>query len=314
MTTTDKTVRAAVPGAVHSVHEFVFSVPDLEQAAHFYTSFGLDVRRENGEIGLYTAGHPQRWARVLQGEHKKLLWVTLGIDEADVSVFEQRFARHGVARIAAPAGAPDGFWICAPDGLPLRLLPSIKCSPSAKTVRVFAPEHSESGRAPRRSQAQPVRPTHLSHILLFTPDVAANIRFYTDMLGLRLSDQSGEIVAFLHSAHGSDHHLIAFAKSDHVGLHHSSWDVPSFDAVGAGSQQMAQAGYRDGWGIGRHVLGSNYFRYVRDPWGAYAEYSFDIDFIPPGAIWPAADYLPEDALYVWGPDLPEDFIQNYEPA
>ena len=30
--------------AIHSVDEFVVSVPDLEEARHFYTSFGLDVR------------------------------------------------------------------------------------------------------------------------------------------------------------------------------------------------------------------------------------------------------------------------------
>jgi len=60
------------------------------------------------------------------------------------------------------------------------------------------------------------------------------------------------------------------------------------------------------------VLGSNYFRYVRDPWGSYAEYSFDIDFIPSGYDWPSADYPPEDSLYVWGPDVPEDFVRNYE--
>ena len=28
------------------------------------------------------------------------------------------------------------------------------------------------------------------------------------------------------------------------------------------------------------VLGSNYFHYVRDPWGSFAEYSCDIDYIP----------------------------------
>ena len=32
------------PLAVHSVDEFVFSVPDLEEARRFYSSFGLDVR------------------------------------------------------------------------------------------------------------------------------------------------------------------------------------------------------------------------------------------------------------------------------
>lgn len=75
---------------------------------------------------------------------------------------------------------------------------------------------------------------------------------------------------------------------------------------------MMQAGYRQGWGVGRHVLGSNYFYYVRDPWGSYAEYSFDIDYIAPGQSWPASDHPPEDSLYVWGPDVPEDFVLNTE--
>jgi hypothetical protein len=79
-----------------------------------------------------------------------------------------------------------------------------------------------------------------------------------------------------------------------------------------GTQQMIQAGYEHGWGIGRHVLGSNYFRYVRDPWGSYAEYSFDIDYVDAGRTWPMANHAVEDSLYVWGPDVPEDFIVNKE--
>ena len=110
-----------------------------------------------------------------------------------------------------------------------------------------------------------------------------SVRFYSEALGLRLSDHSGDIIAFLHGAHASDHHLIAFAKSDGPGLHHSSWDVATFDDVGLGMQQMIDRGHSARWGVGRHVLGSNYFRYVRDPWGSFAEYSYDIDFIPADA-------------------------------
>ena len=77
-------------------------------------------------------------------------------------------------------------------------------------------------------------------------------------------------------------------------------------------KQMAKAGFEQGWGVGRHVLGSNYFRYVRDPWGSYSEYSFDIDFIPHTLDWPTANHPPEDSLYVWGPDVPHDFVNNYE--
>ena len=84
------------------------------------------------------------------------------------------------------------------------------------------------------------------------------------------------------------------------------------DDVGLGKQQMEHAGYSQGWGLGRHVLGSNYFYYVRDPWGSYAEYSHDIDFVPHTHDWPAADHPVEDSMYVWGPNPPQDFVKNYE--
>ena len=119
--------------------------------------------------------------------------------------------------------------------------------------------------APRPQPRPRVQPLYLSHILLFSADVARATRFYVDVLGLRVSDTSGDVIAFLHSPHGSDHHLIALAKSGGLGLHHTSWCVASLDDVGLGMEQMSAAGHGEGWGVGRHVLGSNYFRYVRDP-------------------------------------------------
>ena len=124
----------------------------------------------------------------------------------------------------------------------------------------------------------------------------------------------GVKIAFLHGAHASDHHLVAFAKSNAPGFHHCSWDVGSLHDVGLGAEQMRDRGYSRGWGVGRHVLGSNYFYYVRDPWGSYSEYSYDIDFIPADLDWPAADHPPEDSFYVWGPPVPEDFLTNFEAA
>jgi catechol 2,3-dioxygenase-like lactoylglutathione lyase family enzyme len=302
--------------AVHSVDEFVFSVPDLEPARHFYKAFGLDVRYEEGALALYTFGHSHRWARVVSGgTDKRLLWITLGIHAADQQRFERHIDEREVPRIAAPRGAdPGGLWIQGPDGLAIQLKVAQKSSPSAPGPREFSPTPANIGRSPSRSKAQTTRPLYLSHILLFASDVQATSAFYQDVLGLRVSDGSAPVIAFLHTPHGSDHHLVAFAKSEGVGLHHSSWCVPSIDAVGMGTQQMIQAGYPQGWGIGRHVLGSNYFRYVRDPWGSYAEYSFDIDFVEAGSVWPTADHPAEDSLYVWGPDVPEDFIVNKELA
>jgi catechol 2,3-dioxygenase len=136
--------------------------------------------------------------------------------------------------------------------------------------------------------------------------------FYSRVIGLRLSDHSGDGIAFMHGIHGSDHHMMAFAKSSGPGLHHLSWDVGSVNDVGLGASQMADKGFTAGWGLGRHVLGSNYFHYVRDPWGSYCEYSADIDYIPADHDWASGDRPGEDAFYLWGPTPPADFVTNYE--
>jgi catechol 2,3-dioxygenase-like lactoylglutathione lyase family enzyme len=300
--------------AVHSVQRFVFSVPDLQVAAHFFSSFGLDVRQQGKRLDLHTVGHPHTWASVHEsGQTKRLEYLSFGIDAGDEAALAARIAEHGLACDPHPLSDGRGLWLRNPDGIAVQLVVAPKVSPSQKS-----PAHPKAavakgqGAAPSRSQVQPVRPRQLSHVLFFTPDVPRMVRFCTDILGLRLSDHSGEGIAFMHGAHGSDHHLVAFAKSDGPGLHHSSWDVGSIDEVGCGSEQMRSAGYTHGWGVGRHVLGSNYFYYVRDPWGSWAEFSHDIDFIAHDLDWPAADHPPQDSMYVWGPAVPEDFITNHE--
>lgn len=299
---------------VHSVDRVVFSVPDLEEAAQFYQAFGLLVCPVGDRLDLYTYGHAHCWASVFAtGSAKRLEYVRFGIYADDEEALRQRVAQRGLACAAHPFAEPGGIWLRNPDGTPWQLVVANKVSPCAKTVpsprREVLPG---KGAAPSRSQALPVRPRVLSHVLFFTPDVPRITQFCIDMLGMRLSDGSAGIIAFLHGAHGSDHHLVAFAKSHGSGLHHTSWDVGSIDEVGGGAEQMRAAGYPQGWGLGRHVLGSNYFHYVRDPWGSFAEYSFDIDYIGTDVDWPAADHPPEDSLYVWGPDVPQDFITNHE--
>jgi len=300
--------------AVHSVDEFVFSVPDLAQARHFYASFGLDVRDEDGWLALYTHGHPHRWGRIRQqGGGKRLQWISMGVHAQDLPRFERHLDRLNIARIAPPAGADaGGLWIAGPDGLALQLKAAPKTSPSAPSPQTPPQPCANAGRAPTRSQAAQVRPLYLSHLLLFSADVVAATRFYVEVLGLRVSDTSGDVIAFIHTPHGSDHHLLALAKSGGGGLHHTSWCVDSIDGVGRGMEQMGEAGYPDGWGVGRHVLGSNYFYYAQDPWGSWCEFSATIDYIPADCDWEGRDHPPEDSFYLWGPPIDPIFFANSE--
>jgi catechol 2,3-dioxygenase-like lactoylglutathione lyase family enzyme len=169
-----------------------------------------------------------------------------------------------------------------------------------------------TGASLNRARIPKVHPRRLSHILLFSGKVPEAVRFFEEALGLRVTDRSGDLIVFMHGAHGSDHHLIAMAHSNGPGLHHLSWDVANIDEVGRGMEQMYAAGHVRGWGVGRHVLGSNYFHYVRDPWGSYSEYSCDMDYVPGDFDWPTADHPPEDSFYAWGPKVPEDFVTNFQ--
>lgn len=305
---------AAARSAVHSIDHFALNVPSLDDAARFYRAFGLDVKeaRDGSELELRAAdGH--RWARILPKSTKSLAYLSFNCYECDFDRLAQQVEHSGAVLADAPQGAATGgLWFHDPDGNLLQVKVGPKTSPSAKPPQLTVGAGANARGAVVRSAVQTVHPERLSHVLLFTPDVLGAIDFYARAIGLRLSDKSLDIIAFTHAPHGSDHHLVAFAKSAARGWHHAAWDVRDIDMVGQGAAQMAAAGYTRGWGTGRHVLGSNYFHYVQDPWGSFNEFSADIDFVAADQPWPAGDFAPEDSLYQWGPDVPADFIRNTE--
>ncbi len=298
---------------IHSLDSFNFTVPNLETAKRFYEAFGLDVREQENGLGLYTAGHPHRWGSVLEGSTKKLSYLSLGAFEDDMEQFRARLQANNVKQIDPPPGfESNGIWFRDPEGILVEIRVAEKSSPNEKSrFSNLSPAPGTQG-APYRFMATPIRPRRLAHVLLFSSDVIRSINFYHNVAGLRLSDRSGDGLAFMHGIHGSDHHLLAFAKSSGPGLHHLSWDVGSINDVGQGAMQMADKGFTAGWGLGRHVLGSNYFHYIRDPWGSFSEYSADIDYVPVDHDWDSGDRDSRDSFYLWGPTPPEDFVTNHE--
>ena len=298
---------------VHSLDHFSITVPKMSVAEAFYAAFGLELKSKGNQLGLAAFGDPHYWGVLTEGPAKKLKYVSFGAYEEDLEPLRRRVEGQGIRLLDPPPGFDsNGFWFCDPDNILIEVKPAQKTSPNEKMSFDMRSVPAGVRGAPYRRLAEPVRPRRMAHILLFSTDVRRAIEFYGRTLGLRLSDRSGDGIAFLHGIHGSDHHMIALAKSTAPGFHHVSWDLPNVNLVGLGAMQMADKGFSAGWGLGRHVLGSNYFHYVRDPWGSYCEYSSDIDYIPVNCDWDAGDHPPEDSLYIWGADVPRDFVVNYE--
>jgi catechol 2,3-dioxygenase-like lactoylglutathione lyase family enzyme len=298
---------------VHSLDHFCMAVPDLEQAQSFYDTFGLKPTAEDQTLAVFDASQKHRWGRLIEGPRKQLQYVSFGAFPDDMPRFAQRLQQRRIERLPAPRGLDDtSIWLRSPQGHLIEIHAADKVSPNEPSAFIVPPPASSTRGTIRRSEAARVYPRRLSHVAVYTPDVSGSIEFFRDVLGLRLSDRSLDIVAFMHGVHGSDHHMIALVTSPGPGFHHCSWDVGSVQDVGLGAAQMAMQGHAAGWGFGRHVLGSNFFHYVRDPWGSYCEYSAGMDYVPCGMDWQATDTPPEDSMFLWGPMPPEDFITNFE--
>jgi catechol 2,3-dioxygenase-like lactoylglutathione lyase family enzyme len=305
----DQTVRSR-PLAVHSLDHFALLVPDLAVAERFYTTFGLKV--ENVADGLQIRAAQGTTTLLREAPQRRLDYMSFSIDADDLKAFQQRLEAGGIALLDPPLAAKaDGLWFRDPDGVLVEIVARERRSPSSKSfmdVRISP----EGVRRAQMEIGKKTVPRRLGHVLRFSPDVLRAVDFYSRFLGMRLSDRSGDIIAFMHSPRGSDHHVVAFAKSSRPGFHHASFEVESIDAIGMGATNMAHGGYGDGWGVGRHEAGSNFFYYVRDPWGSFAEYFCDIDYIPEGCAWEARDTPNEYALALWNPVVPGYFLENHE--
>ena len=158
------------------------------------------------------------WGTIGEGPRKKLSYMSFGAFEDDIDNSQsacRRWASDGSIRRRASTRTDFGSTTMTATwsrSRSPRNLPRTKRAGLA--IRASGP--GKRG-APFRSTMGRTYPRRLAHILMFTRDVRKAIEFYTRVLGLRLSDHSGDNIAFLHGIHGSDHHLIAFARSDAPG-------------------------------------------------------------------------------------------------
>lgn len=296
---------------------FTLEVPSLDEGIAFYTDAGLEAESNGKTVGLRCPGQARDSIVLIGGApRKRLHHVALRASKLDEIAAAVPGAGGQVG--AAPDGFDaDGLWVTDPNGVLYHLVERA-ADPELAEAPLF--EINAPGRLVRKrrsavlpsSSYPPARPLKLGHVLMFSPDVMASVKFVTEGLGMGLADHSGDIIAFTCARKDSDHHVLAFAKSPGIGFHHASFQVSDPDEVGRGGRVLVEKAGRGDWGFGRHTVGSNFFHYIQDPWGSWFEYYSDMDHIDDYALWTPTDYAPEDSLASWGPRLPDDFIRNYE--
>ncbi|MFS0850409.1 VOC family protein [Novosphingobium panipatense] len=295
---------SSMPG-VGALRGITLEVPDLEAAAPFFAALGVTVTGDGTQCSVHTVAQADCMTlRPVPGRRRRLRRITFTAPPSEIGTIHTRAIEAGHMVIAA---TPASLLMSGPDGIEsevvARDVPQVKAYDSQALIFPHAPCHSE---------IDTPRPQSLCHAAIFVSAMPEALDFYCRVLGLRVSDRCGGDLVFLHSRHGGDHHILALVKSSGPGLHHYSFEMGTIDAIGLRAAHLARQGYEAGWGMGRHVLGSNFFHYVRDPWDCHVELTAGLDQIASDSDRAPGDHKAQDAFYLWGPPPPLEFIANPE--
>lgn len=304
--------------AVQGVLSITLDVPDVTEGLRFYTDAGLMAAASDGDTALLRCAGHERPSIVLRGgaSRKQLNHITLRCDRLEEVAARVPGAGGEIVSVAT-VPVDNELWLRDPHGMLIHLIerPAEASLPAGNAFEINSP-----GRIVRTRRSamlpvgaySPVRPLRMGHVMLFSPNVPRSVAFMTEALGMGLADRAQDVIAFCCARRNSDHHVVAFAKSAGIGFHHASFLVADPDEVGRGGRALLLKAGKGDWGFGRHTIGSNFFHYIQDPWGSWFEYYSDIDYISDYSQWTPTNYGMEDSLDNWGPELPKDFVHNYE--
>ncbi len=160
---------------------------------------------------------------------------------------------------------------------------------------------SPQSRALRALEPRPGRPfalTKIGHVVLMVSDIERSARFYTGVLGFRVSDVYPETMmkgrmVFMRCA--ADHHGVALvgaapgASPQHE-LHHMAFEVATLNEVFAARDWLRQNGVKIEF-EGRRRAGCQVAVEFRDPDGHWLEIYWGLDQVgPDGRIRPPEEW------------------------
>jgi catechol 2,3-dioxygenase-like lactoylglutathione lyase family enzyme len=107
-----------------------------------------------------------------------------------------------------------------------------------------------------------ITPLKLGHVAYRVTNVQEVTKFYTDVLGFRVSDWRDTTFAFLRC--NTDHHTVNFVADPVPQLHHIAFEVKDWPEIHRGCDFLAKNDIRLVWGPARHIIGHNIAAYHRN--------------------------------------------------
>ncbi len=290
---------------LHRLTKLVVGVPDVDAAIPFYADFGL-AHLGAGRFATSDGGEQLELTRQAR---RGLIELGIGGDDPDdLDRVSHALTSAGIAhqRSADAVTATD-------EGSGVRARVSI--APRYQQTPAQPPACNGPGadlrvneRVPGATRTAAVRPRRLGHVVVGSTNVEASEHLFIGILGFQVSDTIRNVGKFVRCS--TDHHNLMVSAAPAQFMHHTSWQVDDVDEVGRGAAGMLAADpARHAWGLGRHNVGGNFFWYLRDPAGNYAEYYSDLDIVTEQLRWDAHEWGARESVCAWGPPPPKGFFR-----
>ncbi|HEX5469486.1 MAG TPA: VOC family protein [Gaiellaceae bacterium] len=224
-------------------------VDDLDEAAsRWCVQFGFsESHRDEGRVYLRCGYEPYSLELIEEpgpGFDHQAFELARGLDLGEAAA---HLERSGVAHELHD----DGLHLADPEGNGIQLVPY-------RPAEEIWPDVARS-----TTELPGFRPRKLGHTNFLTGELVAQTAFYTDVLGMRITDRLGEDGIWLHI--NADHHVLAFVGKGYPHLHHIALEMVDWGELRVAFDHLAQHGRWLAWGPLRHGLGRNLSGYVRVP-------------------------------------------------
>jgi catechol 2,3-dioxygenase-like lactoylglutathione lyase family enzyme len=291
--------------ALHRLTKIVVGVPDVAAAIPFYADFGL-AHLGAGRFATTDGGEQ---LELTCRDRRGLIELGVGCDDPDdLDRVGRALTRAGFAHDRGPEAVTvtdSGSGVRAR----VSIAPRYQQSPAPAAVSNGpGADLRVNSRVPGTLRTAVVQPRRLGHVVVGSTDVEASEQLFIGILGFQVSDSIRNVGKFVRCS--TDHHNLMVSAAPAQFMHHTSWQVDDVDEVGRGAARMlAGDPARHAWGLGRHNVGGNFFWYLRDPAGNYAEYYSDLDIITEQLRWDAHEWGARESVCAWGPPPPRSFFR-----
>ena len=177
--------------------------------------------------------------------------------------------------------------------------------PKGTRIEIFS-EYRFAAEDRKQSGIMPIK---LGHVAYRVRNVQEVVKYYTDVLGFRVSDWRDDTFAFLRC--GPDHHTVNFVHDETPQLHHIAFEVKDWAEIQKACEWLAKNDIHLVWGPGRHIIGHNIAIYHRNADKVRVEFFCEMDQMKDEALGyfdprPWHQDRPQRPK-VWGPDT----LRNY---